>query len=287
MQRTWGIVGIVGLSLAGCRPSEPVPSYSQDLGSEDQPLLPTASTRVDPTIVKGTAEWHPFRKLDAKPASDGAAKSGATPGAAPAESDAAGPIRELLADFNGAVAEGKFDEAVDLLIDEQTEPAKKIIEVLPQLSAKLNSLAEALPGDDKNLNRVAEGLTLATFFKLEIGTIRTGGATEASAPLSGPGESGSVRFVLIKGDEDFWYIDHPRVKGLAPTLPAIQQSFAQFDALIGGIKSGQIAGEALAQQAAALDQMVGAMLPKTGEASAPPDSKKTAEETDPQGNGGN
>jgi len=255
------ILGIAFLVAdSGCRPAEPPPSMYADLGTEDRPLLPTGSAWQDPAIAKGTAEWHPFRKPEPKGAAAPASAGAGAAAGSKIESD----IRDVVQQFNDALAEGKAEPVVEFLVEDQVESGKQVLDVVPKFATKLQELVEASPGENESLKKLAATLTTTTLLKLDVASIRSKGASEAVAVLndSTPVEA---RFVLLKGeadgDESAWYIDHPRIRELAQALPAIQQALSKLDGLLADIKSGQISGEALAQQAAAMDEMLQGLLP--------------------------
>ncbi len=277
------VSAVAAILLVGCRPSEPPPTLYQDLGTEERHLLPTAGVYHDASLAKGTADWHPYRKLDltAKPAEPAKGEKEGR-GAAPADDKLTGEIRAAVDDFNAAVAEGKLEEVPDFIIEDQASSAKQVIEVFPQFAAKLSELANALPGDNENLKKVASALTLASILTLDVSDIRAAG--EGKAVAKGPGGA-EVRFVLVKEEDgEFWYIDHPQIRAMAPTLPALQQSLEQLDTMVAGIKSGQISQGVAAQQAAAMDQMLKALMPPGGIApkpEAPPGAEPKSDEEPP------
>ena len=95
-----------------------------------------------------------------------------------------------------------------------------------------------------------------------------------------------MRFVLVKDSEgEYWYIDHPQIRAMAAVLPKLQQSLPQLDALIAGVKSGQISGDALAQQATMMNQMIGAMLPPGSQPGAEPTKDEPEEDAKPEEGG--
>ncbi len=274
------------MAVSGCRPSEPVPAYYENLGTEDRPLLPTSAPLKDAAIAKGQADWRPFRKPGAEvKASGGVAgetKSAAGNPAIEAE------LRGLVNDFNAAVAEGKFDEAVDFLIEEQIAPAKQVVELIPAFAAKMKEIADVLPGDNENLEKSVAGVSLSAVLKLDVASFSVSSPTEAvGKPASTPGGAGDVRFVLVKGKEgEYWYIDHPGIRAMGPALPALQQSLPKLDASIAGVKSGQIGGEALKQQAAAMNQMIGSIVPAGSPPAGASDEKKPPDAKPEDGSGG-
>lgn len=267
--------------VSGCRPSEPVPAYYEDLGTEDRPLLPTSAPWKDAAIVRGQADWRPFRKPGAEAKASGGA-AGETKSAA-GNPGIEAELRGLVNDFNAAVAEGKFDEAADVLIEEQIAPAKQVVELIPVLVGKIKEIAEVLPGDNENLKKAVAGASLSAVLKLDVASLTVSSPTEAvGKPASTPGGAGDVRFVLVKGkDGEYWYIDHPQIRAMVPALPSLQLSLPQLDAFIAGVKSGQIGGEALVQLAAAMNQMLGSMLP----AGSPP-AAASGEPKPPDGEAG-
>lgn len=275
--------GLIATLSLGCRPSEPTPTYYQDLGTEERPLLPTSATWHDASLAKGTADWHPFRKPDSDAKLDDAS---ATPaGSAEADPRLISEILEAVKEFNAAVASERFDELADFLIEVQASPVRQVIEILPQFAAKLTDLAAALPGDNENLKKVAAALTLDKVLKLEVGPVQMRGEDEAVAQLSGgPAE---VRFRLVKEEEgEFWYIDHPQIRALAPSLSAIQQSTQQLEAMTAGIKSGEISEETASQQASAMNQMLSSFMPPGAAGSQPSKDTPPASDEEPDGAGG-
>ncbi len=277
---------MVATVVSGCRPSEPAPTYYENLGTEDRPLLPTSAPWKDAAIAKGQADWRPFRKPGAEvKASGGAAgetKSAAGDPAIEAE------LRGLVNDFNAAVAEGKFDEAADFLIEEQIASAKQVVEVLPTYWRKIKEVLEVLPGDNENRKKAVAGASLSAVLKLDVASFTVSSPTEAVGQLAAtPSGVGDVRFVQVKGKEgEYWYIDHPVIRAMGPALPALQQSLPQLDAFIAGVKSGQIGGEALKQQAAAVNQMLAGMLPPSSPPAAASGEKKSPDAKPEDGSGG-
>jgi len=247
--------------VVGCRPSEPAPTYNEDLGTEESVLLPTTSAWYEPAVAKGQADWRPFRKPGAESKSGGSATGEAK--SAGGNESIESELRGLVNDFNAAIAENKFDEAIDFLIVDQVTPGKQVVEILPTLWGKIKELSEVLPGDNENLKKAVGGVSLSVVLKLEIASITVSNPTEAVGKLaSASGRSGDVRFAFVKEKEgEYWYIDHPQIRAMAAALPVLQQSLPQLDAFIAGVKSGQIAGDALVQQATMMNQMIGAMLP--------------------------
>lgn len=253
--------------LSGCRPSEPVPSYNEDVGTDGTVLLPTSSPWYDAAVEKGQADWRPFRKpgAEAKPVEPavGEVKTAGT------KQDVESALRGLVDDFNAAVAEGKFDEAIDFLVEQQVAPARQAAEAFPVFAAKIKELSEVLPGDNENLKKLVPTLSLEALFRLEVNSITASSKTEATGKLDGAEAAlGDIRFILVHRDEETWYIDHPRLRPLGQVLPTLQQVTPQLDALISAVKSGQLAGEALAQQAAMINEMFGRLVPDGSKAGA-------------------
>ncbi len=276
------LAAISAVVVLSCRPSEPEPAYNEDLGTEEAVLLPPSSAWHHTAVAKGQADWRPFRKPDADAKPGDAAVTEAKPagGNQAIESE----LRGLVDDFNAAVAESKFEDAMDFLVEEQTAPAKQVVEVWPTYSSKIQQVVEVLPGINESIKTAVAGASLPAILKLEVASIVVSSPTEAvGKSASTSGAAADVRFVLVKDKEDeYWYIDHPQIRAIGPALPALQQSLPQLDALIAGAKSGQIPAEALAQQAAAMNQMIGAMLPAGSQPSKEP---KNGEPDKPGENG--
>lgn len=271
------------LAVAGCRPSEPTPTYNEDLGTEESVLLPTTSAWHDPAIAKGQADWRPFRKPGAEPTTGVAATGEEKP--AGGNQGLESEIRTLVNDFNAAVAENKFEDAIDLLVEDQVDTAKQVVELLPAYLNKLREVVDVLPGDTATMKSRVAAATLPAVLKLDVATITVSSATEAVGKhpsASSPAED--VRFVLVTESEGkYWYIDNPKIRALAPALPMLRQSLPQLDAFIAGVKSGQIGGEALAQQTAAMNQLIGAMVPPGSQPGAEPAKDEPEAEAKPGG----
>jgi hypothetical protein len=276
--RCFWLAVIDAMVVVGCRPSEPVPSYNEDLGTEASVLLPASSEWYDPAVAKGQADWRPFRKPGAESKSGGNATGEAKP--AGRNESIESELRTLVSDFNAAIAANKFDEAIDFLIEEQIAPAKQAVEDLPTLWGKIKELAEVLPGDNENLKIAVADVSLPAVLKLEVASITVSNPTEAVGKLTAPAGvlgvtglavSSDLRFVLVKEkDGEYWYIDHPQIRAMAAVLPKLQQSLPQLDAFIAGVKSGQIGGDALVQRATMINQMLGTMLPSGSQPGAEP-----------------
>jgi len=278
------------LVVVGCRPSEPAPSYNEDLGTGETVLLPTSSAWYDAAVVKGQADWRPFRKPGTEPKSAGPATEEAKP--AGGNESIESELRTLVNDFNAALTNGKFEDAIDFLIEEQIAPAKQAVEDLPTLWGRIKELAEVLPGDNENLKKAVADVSLPAVLKLEVASITVSNATEAVGKLTAPAgvlgvtgtaTSSDLRFVLVKQkDGEYWYIDHPQIRAMAAVLPKLQQSLPQLDAFIAGVKSGQIGGEALVQRATMINQMLGTMLPPVSQPGEEPTKDEPEAEAKPE-----
>ncbi len=65
-RRDWwkfSAIGLIVAAFGGCRDSNPPPAFYRNLGSDDVLLLPVASVTHDVSLVKGSADWVPFREL--------------------------------------------------------------------------------------------------------------------------------------------------------------------------------------------------------------------------------
>ena len=143
-RRDWKMfraVGFAALAVVGCRDTDPTPSFYRNLGTQDVPLLPGASVIHDVSLVKGTADWVPFRELGqggaASPAED-AAPSGDSNAETEAE------IRDLLKDYNELVADRDIDELIVYHIESHQDTAKSWYEVQFSLMDKVGEIQTAL-----------------------------------------------------------------------------------------------------------------------------------------------
>jgi|CXWL01.1.fsa_nt_gi hypothetical protein len=223
--RDYRFLGLI-LLIGACKPPEPSPSQYTNLGTAEAPLLPPPQAWHDPNIVKGSSEWRPFRKP-----SEGEAKSatskvpgGATvvsedkPDGATGTPDAEKEIRNLVADFNTALAEGKLDEATEFLTDAQAQASGDVFAAIHQLVEQLRLLQAATPALTEKIDALVPLLNVNVALTLELQTIRLVDAKTATATLAGGAEA---HFVI--GEEDLWYIESPVLAVLEKERPRIQK----------------------------------------------------------------
>ncbi len=264
------VAAIATASTHACRENEPPPSHYGNLGSDEAPLLPPASARLDPAMKDGRAEWHPFREPspdapemndERSPARDG--ETAAVANAAEIETE----LRELLDEYNGFIAEEKYAEILDFFTEGQSEIVERLTKTLPSLVVKLQELNQVLPERDGRVEELVTGMALKAVLRLEAGEIRVVSDSQATGRLKRASTSAEataapapqdrlneIRFAL--GEDDYWYIEVPALQALELALPILDQSIAGLDPLIAGIRSGQTSGEAIAQQMGLVGQLL-------------------------------
>jgi len=273
----------VVMVIAGCRPVEPAPTYNEDLGTDDMVLLPTSPGWHDPAVVNGQADWRPFRKPGTE------AKSTETTAVEPkptvANPEVETELRELVSEFNGLVAEGKFEEATEFLIEEQVAPAKRIVELIPALVGKMKEVSDVLPGDNESLKKAVEVASLPAVLLVKVESITVSSPTEAVGKLaSAVGQTGDVRFVLVKEAEgEYWYFDHPQVRAITPTLTSLELSLPHMDAFLADIKTGKVDEKPMAESVATFRRILAGMIPPGPQAGEEPTKDESGEDAKTEG----
>ena len=286
--RPWRLTCVlVALPLFGCRQSEPPPRYAENLGTEDEPLLPTAGTWKDARLVSGQSEWHPFREPVLNAAKEAAeAVADAPPAADPKVVE---EIRAVLKEHNEKLASAAYAELAEFYAVQQAEAVPKIAEALSSLSTKLKELGGSLPDEKSKLERLAQLLAPNAMLKLDVASIDSSGDNAAVARLADlpqmaflpdidPAQiSRDVRFDL--GEDGYWYIQSPVIGALNPVLASLQASAGQLDAALADASGGGGASAALLDEKAS---DVRKMLDRLGEAGAEPDSVPAPADAQPE-----
>lgn len=259
-----GVAAATMLSILGCNEQKPPPTFYTDLGDEGTLLLPTSSPRVDPRMKDGRADWHPFRDPDSQPARpqktevdrdspDGAATI-ANSGALEQQ------IREAIDEYNGLLDDGKLEDLLEFFDEADAAVVERLTTTIPALSGKISELNDALPSPDASLSAAASALTLASVLRLNVESITITGEREGVAalktPLSGANETSTAPDVLFTlGEDDYWYVKLSALSSLAPQLDALDRGVAALEQVITDVKSGQVSGDAVAEQVSLAGQM--------------------------------
>lgn len=283
---------VVGM---GCRDTEPPPAHNRDLGSDGEPLMPTASVWHDPDIAKGRAEWHPFREPEAAPEpTDGETTADAAPAD---EGGVETEIRELIDVYNELVAETKVDDVDDLLdyyVEEQHNALRPWLEAAVSLPDKLERIREALeqklPAEKERIAEAVSKLQDPSGRELNVESITVVSDREATAQLPAGSPISTYRFVVV--DEE-WFIEVLEIQKLAALRPMLDLAVATYDGWFQGLDSGQASPQQVLQQvevaaavAKQIQDSVGAEEEPTTDTAAEPGSGDENRETDEQPGGG-
>ncbi|MBI1827522.1 MAG: hypothetical protein HY287_17960 [Planctomycetes bacterium] len=249
------VVGI--LALASCRDSEPSPAFPGDVGENDRVLLPPPGAWHDAATNKGQAEWHPFKKIEPTAVATKSAPRGQGGAEKEAEAAPAGgvdpkieeEIRGLLKDYNGLLADDKFTDAIDFFIKNEAASVKALIELLPDVSKKLNELASAWPEQKAALEMLAANLEPKTALKLELAKLKSANDKKAAGTLSNAprlgmlfvdpkpaGGSTDIRFIV---EGDVWSIDLPALAQVAKGADG-KKLLSDLDAAIADAKANSL-----------------------------------------------
>lgn len=248
-----------------CNDVAPTPSHPGNIGDEDRALLPPPGARHDATVLKGTADWKPFRKADDavknKTAGGGDVEGEGAAGAVEAGGGAIEKeIETLLTDYNALVAEGKFADTFEFFIAGQAPIVKLLSEQLPAISTRIKDLGEAIPEQKDALNKLAKNLLPDSSLKLSVSDIKEKGAKEATGTLTSvppfsifPGAPSSadlpknIRFVV--GEDEVWFIDWPIIPALEGKIEQMTARVAEWDAIIADAKTGKLSADDLEKRA--------------------------------------
>lgn len=270
--------------IPACRESEPPRPYYTDMGDENRPLPPPATTWTDPAIKNGTADWPPFQPADpaAAPRSAAAPKPVETtetpPAGEPSPVEAA--VRAFIKDFNAVVAEKDFKELPAYFVRDQRGKVRDLLATGDQFLAKfdnlLNAIDEKSPGAAEPLRRFQSLAATTQARELNVESLAVLSPSEVTARLipppglTVPDELLAARF-LLRNDE--WEVELKQVDITTASLPAIQAMIQQFDTLIEAVQSGAVPTETVVQQ---LSAGMAAMMPP----SEPPPAEKPSSEGD-------
>jgi len=238
---------VVGM---GCRDTKPPPAHNHDLGSDGEPLMPTASVWHDPDIAKGQADWHPFRELEAVPEPT---TGETTTDTAPAgEGRIETEIRELIDEYSELVAETTVDDVDDLLdyyMEEQHDALRPWLGAAVSLPDKLGRIREALeeklPAEKERIVAAFSKLKDPSGLELVVESVTVVSDQEATVRLPAGSPISTYRFVIV--DEE-WYIEIPEIQKLAALKPALDRAVATSDGWLQGLESGQAAPQQVLQQ---------------------------------------
>lgn len=271
------LMAVLALVLAiGCRRHDPPQRLAKNLGTPDDPVLPTVVNKYDPDILSGKAP--PVRAADAAEEEDeDADTSGAgdedvdtsgagDAGAADAVSDEDRErIEELFDAGVKALTEERFADLVELIVPAQQEALGKLFtqadalvkasnrfntviqEKAPQVAATMRGMFQ-VPGMPAGLSGPEGGQPtpeqLAEIFKLE--GIRATAEGRAVASIDIVGQKVPVELWLV---DDEWYVHLPElledqelIDGLADAGRLITE---KTDDLATRLEDGSLAPEAL------------------------------------------
>jgi hypothetical protein len=268
-------------SSPACRRHDPPPLVAKNLGTQERPLLPTARRTYDPSILKGKASPVPFDDLAADQAERGDVVEGEI------SDDDRELVEELVELTVTALAEGRFDDTLELLVPEQREAAGKLVEEVKKIGQVSEAfgtvLNEKMPGAAEGMLRGLPGLGLG------IPGLPTGGATgppnaeqwlemfqvtdlqmvaddKAAGSISFMAQKAPLEFRLI---DDEWFLQIPRIFDDPEIVDALVTAFGVVEEQLGDltlrVEQGEIGPESLLPE---LMKMGQALMPAFQEVAA-------------------
>lgn len=255
---TAGMIAVV----MGCREQEPLPSHHYDIGDGQAILLPTTSAWVDPNVTDGRADWVELREPDfdevkAQDAKVTVNENDQTTGSAVEGADEIeAELRDLLSEYNDLVNDEKYEDVIEFYIPDQGDTVTQMIKAIPAMTSKFKELQAVLPESHDQLDGMLATFTLKEALKLDVETITilseksaTGIVKDTPDTTNLPAALKQIHFTY---DGEYWFIDVPIMNLAKMMLPMLEQSKASVDQLIAGIKSGDIAGDAITAQVSAM-----------------------------------
>ena len=259
----WCVLVLIAIGGMSCRDTEPLPTHYCDLGTDGSPLPPTGSVWHNPAIATGQADWHPFRKP--------AVGEEAEPPAPAGDADAQGneeieaEIRDLVNEYNEAVADGTTDDLLEYYVEEQHDTLRPWLDAAASLARKLTALREAfdrkMPEAEERIANAFTALGAATPRDLAIETITVVSDTEATGTV--PAGAGSLTYRFVVVDEE-WYIEVSRIEGLAALRPAIDVALATYDGWLESLQSGPAPPDSILAQLEAAAEAAKAVVGTSG-----------------------
>lgn len=268
----------------GCGDVEPLPSHFADVGDEGRPLPPAIGQGFDSRVKTGSAEFKPF----AAPASKDAKKEsgeGGEPSEQVSSEEIEQEIRDLVAEHNKHVAEGKYDEVVDYYVPAQRESAKAMFDAGKQMIATIEELKKELivktPESKDQIESMVNRLVALSNSGIVLRSMKVVSPKEVQGdtpPM--PGFPSAVTFRLIHDKEDDtedWYIDSPALAEYEKLKPVFEAGAQQFTMLVNGVKSGAMPPAQVLPILEAAIKMGESMANPASEGTAKPDDAKPAD----------
>ena len=265
------VLAPTALFAFGCREGTPPPAHNRNLGDEDVMLLPVRSTRLDPSLQDGSAQWHDFREFNAEEEAAGAEQPGEGGGEIETE------IRELIGDFNEVVAERDVEGMLEYHLDGQQDTVEAWYEAkfaaMDKLAEVKGAFEEKLPDATERVAGTFAALENATGAQLVVESLTVVNENEVTGSLPAGAAIPTCRFAVI--DEE-WFIEFPQLPDFAQLKPALDDVTAACEGWLEALQSGERpAGEILDE--------VEAFVETTTSAGDSSEEDLTADEADPTG----
>ena len=268
------LAGLV-LGQVGCRQVDPPQPYAKAMGDESRPLPPMPPTWYEAKLVEGSAEWIEFTKPDLEPVDQG-------PGA-----EQRMAIQDLLAEYNGIVADGDYGELPPYFVEAQQATLEAYLEAYERFGAGLDGLAEAVGEQDGSLSPAMNELvrSLTAYFEpsFDVEQIQIVDETHAKGLRyrAGVAESSTpemISFVQVDGE---WFIDWPALRmGAQAATFALSTAGGTIMMQQAQLMAGAAAPLAAVQRIALTAMGLGLEIPEDLDMTPPPPPSAPGENPD-------
>jgi len=188
-----------------------------DLGTADQPLMPTTLPALNTDILTGRANPVPLSDPEQLKAAEVRLNDETA-------------ITELISTVKAAYRNGQFDSIVPLVVERQREPAQELLAATAELRRTIDELAvhlESLPADHPAAAKLKPMIALATELPIDPAAVKIDSESFASAPV---GETAVV--YQFEKTEEGWRVVMPGLED----LEAAKTQIAAAGQLLASIK---------------------------------------------------
>ncbi len=279
------MLALMVVGVAGCRDTDPPPTYFRNLGTDAAPLLPTGSVWKNPAIAQGKAEWRPFRELgDAAPNVIDTPTTGRD--AQQDNSEIQGEIRALIQEYNEVVVDGTVDDLLDYYVEQQIDAVGALLQTATTVAGALEELRRELEGkmaeEGERIAAASGVLQSSVRLKLQAESVTVTGDSEATAAITSGILAPTCRFVLV---DDEWYMELPDAEVLSQRKPELDLAVSTYRGWLENLRGGQATPEDILQRLEAAASSAEAASRSAEQSDAPLDAEMVQPDDSSAGQG--